>query len=229
MIWFSCKQCGKKQGRGDEQAGSLVFCTCGQANRVPWESEAGAEEAPQSFPRVWVDESAPRTPARRWDQPQTRPQNPGHCFNHTQAPATQTCSACLLEFCANCLVKLGDQSLCGPCKNFRLMNLTRPARPSALAIVSLALGLVGGPIAACITSWAAGNTGAGGMGLAFCIIGLVLPAVSLFLGIMAIWNMERNRRVGGRSMAVMGLMSGIASVLWCVTIIGILAYRMAGG
>jgi hypothetical protein len=67
------------------------------------------------------------------------------------------------------------------------------------------------------------------MGLALCIIGLVLPAVSLFLGIMAIWNMERNRRVGGRSMAVMGLMSGIASVLWCVTIIGILAYRMAGG
>src|ERR1700730_18686293 len=60
MIWFACKLCGNKQSRSDEQAGSLVFCTCGQANRVPWESDPAAQEAPQAFPKVWVDESSPR-------------------------------------------------------------------------------------------------------------------------------------------------------------------------
>jgi hypothetical protein len=229
MIWFACKLCGKKQSRPDDQAGSLVFCTCGQANRVPWETEAGAEEAPQAFPKVWLDTSSPPAPApRSLQEPLRRPLSPGYCFNHVHAPSTQSCSACLIEFCDNCIVKLGDQYLCGPCKNFRVLSLTRPARPSVLSVVCLALGLAGGPVAGCLTLWGVGPA-AGSMGLALIILAFVLPVVTLVLGIKAISDMGSNRRIGGRGMAIIGIMSGIAGVLWCITVAGILAYHLAGG
>jgi len=35
MIWFACKQCGKRHKQPEDAAGSLIFCECGQANRVP--------------------------------------------------------------------------------------------------------------------------------------------------------------------------------------------------
>ncbi len=48
MIWFACKQCGKKHSRPDSQAGSMVFCDCGRGNMVPWSSTT----EPASFPEV---------------------------------------------------------------------------------------------------------------------------------------------------------------------------------
>ena len=51
MIWFECKQCHKKLNRPDNQAGSLVFCTCGTNLRVPWNStvELASRRFPSSF------------------------------------------------------------------------------------------------------------------------------------------------------------------------------------
>src|ERR687892_749265 len=40
MIAFACKKCGQRHSRPDSQAGSMVFCDCGQGNRVPWTSTA---------------------------------------------------------------------------------------------------------------------------------------------------------------------------------------------
>src|SRR5262249_47670115 len=49
-------KCGKRHGRPDDQAGSMVFCECGQGTRVPWASTA-APEAP-------LPEVEPVPPAR---------------------------------------------------------------------------------------------------------------------------------------------------------------------
>ena len=46
MIWFACKQCGKRHGRAESLVGTLVFCECGQGNRVPWASTVPEPEAP---------------------------------------------------------------------------------------------------------------------------------------------------------------------------------------
>jgi hypothetical protein len=46
MIWFACRQCGKKHGRPESAVGATIFCDCGQANVVPWESTIDAPEKP---------------------------------------------------------------------------------------------------------------------------------------------------------------------------------------
>src|SRR5262245_10458248 len=46
MIWFACKKCGRRHSRPDGQAGSMVFCDCGQGTRVPWASTAAPEAPP---------------------------------------------------------------------------------------------------------------------------------------------------------------------------------------
>ena len=53
MIWFACKQCGKRHGRAESLSGTMVFCECGHGNRVPWSSTAAEPEdspAPDPLP-----------------------------------------------------------------------------------------------------------------------------------------------------------------------------------
>jgi len=234
MIWFRCKQCGKKQSRPEDQVGTLVFCPCGQSNRVPWESEAGAAEAavPQPFPKVWVDESSapPRSAPSAWGRPQPPPQpTPGFCFNHPDDPATHACDACLLEFCNGCHVQLAGQTLCGPCKNFRVLGRNRPAHVSGLAIIALVMGLVGGPISTCVTIFGANGMGPGAGAMVMAMLGLVLPAAAMLLAIKALLTINANSRVGGRALAVTGLIAGLAGALWCASVIGILVAHELGG
>ena len=59
-------------------------------------------------------------------------------------PRTQACADCKEPFCAGCLVAFQGQSICGPCKNFRLRRLQRPARVSVLAILAPLLSLGAG-------------------------------------------------------------------------------------
>src|SRR5690348_15493358 len=101
MIWFACKKCGKRHEQPADAAGSLVFCECGQANRVPWESTAPASEK-----RPPAEEDRPRPQRRRWadtddeDEPEprrrrsARRRDPSHCLNHEDAVATDTCPDC---------------------------------------------------------------------------------------------------------------------------------------
>src|SRR5438445_10151506 len=67
MIWFACRQCDTRQGRPDEEAGTLIFCKCGTSNRVPWESSV---EAPVPQPVGWVESSEP-TESREVDTPRS--------------------------------------------------------------------------------------------------------------------------------------------------------------
>lgn len=58
MIWFSCNKCGKTHGRGENSAGTMIFCDCGSGLTVPWDSTAMPPATTASAPPV----AAPKVP-----------------------------------------------------------------------------------------------------------------------------------------------------------------------
>src|SRR5260370_10375268 len=168
MIWFTCKKCGKLHGRPESQAGTFLFCECSYGNRVPWastvaEPEPDATPAPIPLPPAPIPASRPRSYPERSDdrRPAERPlirrqprrENPRYCLNHEDAGSEHTCADCKAAFCAGCVVTVQGQTLCGPCKNFRIRAMNRPAAGAGLAIVSLVVGLVGGPVTFCLNNF----------------------------------------------------------------------------
>ena len=180
MIWFSCKQCGKQLRQPETAGGSLVFCMCGQGNRVPWESTVPAPADDPSATPAPVDSSdEDAVPQRRRRAVVVR--DPAYCFNHQDVPADQTCNDCGEHFCPACVVVVRGKSLCGPCKNFRLARLQRAPQVSTMAVVSLVLAY------------------------------------------LALQEIERNPRVGGRGLAITGAATAVVGVVWSVTMFFVLA------
>ncbi len=223
MIWFTCKQCGKTHKRPEEAAGTLVYCTCGEGNRVPWESTAPPqEEPPRPEPAEPRQDEWPRRRPR-----EERVRDPEYCFNHEEAPATQTCADCGEPFCGACVVTMQDRVLCGPCKNFRVRTLQRPKRVSVLAVLALVAGLASGPFTFCL-SLPLFNPQTGGLTgttAALAAAGLVLPLATLVLGIFALREIETKREVGGRGTAVTGMATAAAGLLWCLAILMIVGMK----
>lgn len=218
MIAFVCKECGKRYDRPPEQSGSLVFCECGAANRVPWESAAGlaptdsavpaAIPLAQPIPRALPIEGDPSTrDPRQWTQ---RRRDPAICFNHPETASEGVCSACGEGLCSNCTVVLQGQKLCGPCKNFRIRSLEMPARLSNLAIVAAVVALAGGfltlillPVGAALRSTS------NGVAVFLGFLGLLPPVVTVVLSLMALRKVENDPRVGGRALAMTGLVMAL--------------------
>jgi hypothetical protein len=191
MIWFECKKCRKQHGKADNLVGTLVFCECGQGNRVPWSSTIPEPppELPkesQRKPRSWQDEDnggprwsqsrdpetedqdQPARPRDPGDLPLRRKQvrlrriRPGFCFHHEEDASETTCAECRIPFCSRCVVPLQGRTLCGPCKNFLIAAMGRPSRIPALAPIALLVGLVSGPVSLVLTFLALGqHIGAG--------------------------------------------------------------------
>src|SRR5262249_50920489 len=103
MIWFACKQCGKRHGRAEPLAGTLVFCECGQGNRVPWSSTVPEPEPEAAVPVP----PRPRAPGPSADQDRPEPEflrprrtrerrrpNSAYCLNHEETTKEATCDAC---------------------------------------------------------------------------------------------------------------------------------------
>lgn len=63
--------------------------------------------------------------------------DPNICFNHDRTASKTVCRDCGLGFCEQCLVEFDGQSLCGPCKNFRVRQAQRPQETPGLAILAL--------------------------------------------------------------------------------------------
>jgi hypothetical protein len=213
MIHFTCKQCGKRHERADAEAGALVFCTCGWAARVPWESTAppeptspaardGADEAPAP-PRPWSE--GRRQPERR---PEPAAWDPAHCFNHPDAAAQQTCADCGVTFCDDCVTTFQADVLCGPCKNLRVRGLHPRQRVCGLAVAALVVAVIGGPASFCVVLVAAGS-GVAPLGWA----GVLLPLVGLALGVVALNQIEADPKVGGRALAMTGVVVGLVSAV----------------
>lgn len=234
MIRFTCKQCGTNLNRPDDSAGSLVFCTCGQQNRVPWES-AEAEPPSTEDPPILLEEeedsprSRPVRPSRKVERP---PRDPAFCLNHPDRPKTANCADCTEPFCDGCTVTVAGQKLCGPCKNFRVRKLHRPRTPSALAIVSLVVAMISSPFVFCVSfSVVAGqmnSDGPAGVGGIVSAVLSVLPLVSLLLGAIALRQVERNPQMSGRAFAIAGMTTAAAGLLWCLTMAWVAGMRGLG-
>ena len=159
-------------------------------------------------------------PSRR--QRQNRKINPAYCFNHDEASSSQTCADCRLAFCDSCLAAFQGQILCGPCKNFRLRGILRPPRLSGLSIVALVTAMASGPVAFClgvqsVNPQVSSQTSIG-LTICFCLLGMLLPAGALVMGLLALRDIELKPNVSGRAMALTGTVTALVGVLWNLTI-----------
>lgn len=236
MIWFSCTQCGKTHGRPDTSAGTMIFCTCGQGNTVPWESTASEPAAapvlvelpavppldPVTFdppPAGPPAEAPPPLPLPEEDDAPRRRRrgerrDPDFCFNHQHVPRVGTCADCGEAFCADCLVELQGSTLCGPCKNFRARRMELPPVSPTQASISLLLALIAGPLALCLIPYAT----------VLSLLALVPLALAIGLGAWALRSSEKDTRVGGQSLAITGIAT--AAVMSLLTVL--LLYHAAG-
>ena len=221
MIWFECKQCGKPMRQPDSAVGSFVFCTCGAGTRVPWESTISPPPEPEPSEPPELEE---RRPSRRRYEPVDI--DPAYCLNHTDIPSEVTCEDCKEHFCQACVLQVRGKTLCGPCKNFRLSRLQRPPSVSGLAVVSLILAIVGGPISFCLYSVGRMNEpGLSVFGVLFGSMALLLPAAALLLAFLALSRIERNPRLGGRGLAITGATTAAVGVVWSLTLIVLLVSK----
>jgi hypothetical protein len=219
-IWFGCKSCGKRHGQPIEAAGSLVFCECGQANRVPWESTVPSpREAAQPEARP-----EPRRSRRR----ESRRRDPAFCLNHEGEPSVHTCPDCGEAFCPRCLVEFQGQRLCGPCKNFRVRKLLRPSHITGLSIGALVAGLCGAPLIFCGSLVAIGTrepraiVGAG-------VVGMALGAAALLMGLAGLRQVEAASGRSGHGLAMTGAALGAAALIWSLSLVVIVAGRLFEG
>jgi hypothetical protein len=270
MIWFACKQCGKKHSRPDTQAGTMVFCNCGRGIQIPWSSTTApdvimdaepvgmpaARAAPVPQPRAVPvpvpaeRDGAPRPrrpepvpvrapvsdlplPSRRADRLPRRVR--AHlCFNHDEDASKDTCAACKLPFCGNCLVSIQDQLLCGPCKNFRIGGMGRTTRVLPLSILALVVSLVSGPVMLILSLLAVGlylSEGSEGLGvsIALCVLSLLLPLGGLVLALTALRRLETKPQYGGRGLAAGAACAAAIGVLWSVAVAAVVISRSMQG
>jgi hypothetical protein len=229
MIWFACKQCGKRQGRPDEEAGTLIFCNCGTSNRVPWESSIEAT-APEAVGSVESSESAraqgadaPRSvgepipfaddsPPRKTSRTIIRERNPAYCLNHQEVVKQKSCVDCQQGFCEDCIVTFQGKVLCGPCKNFRIRQMHQSAELSLLALFSPILALVGGFVGLLMSAIA---ISLGAPVLGFLSVAPQLGALGL--GLAAMRRIENDPFLKGRPLAMTGIIAAVAgAVLNCL-------------
>jgi hypothetical protein len=243
MIVFTCSQCGRRHQRSESAAGTLLYCPCGQANRVPWESTVAEAEPPaaeQKPPQAKPVEDAPDVPARSGDRPLRRPPrrrtarrrtDPTVCLNHPNAPSQHPCADCGESFCALCLVTLQERHLCGPCKNFRLHVLQRPPDVSNLALASMLVALLCSPVVFCLTLLPASiSDSQSTWPFIWCAVCVSIPLLALFLGWKALRRIESDSgpRLGGQALALTGMTTAVIGLLWCLVVAGVSALHSLG-
>jgi hypothetical protein len=243
MIWFACKQCGKRHGRGAHLAGTLVFCECGQGNRVPWSSTVEEPEPEEALPAPLPRSPGPRPPTDR-DRPgpeflrprhsrgRRRP-NPSYCLNHQETPKEAICSSCQCSFCSACVVTLQDRTLCGPCKNFRLGGLSRRPRLSPLAIVVFVLALISTVVSLFLCFMAIGFAVKMESGLVgaipCCVTALIFAVGELIVSGIALRQMDRQPALDGRGLAMTGATAGLTGVVWAIALAVFIVVRQVQG
>ncbi len=128
--------------------------------------------------------------------------NPKFCFHHDESASETNCDACKLPFCKLCVIPLQGQTLCGPCKNFRIAALGRAPRVLPLAVVSLVVSLVSGPVMLILSLVAIGlhvGEGETGAAVVLCLLAIALPITGLFLAGRALRQIHSPPEVGGTS------------------------------
>jgi hypothetical protein len=229
MIWFTCGKCGKAHGRPESSIGTLVFCECGQGNRVPWESTAaepppsvpmpvlqpGSPQSPTLAPLMFDSPAAPASAAPVSDGGRRRRGNserrdPNYCLNHTSTAKSAICEDCGESFCAACVVTLEGATLCGPCKNLRVRTLELPPQASPTAMFSLLIALLTASILGFCLLPAGHFPGIGVLSL----LTLLPQILALGLGIRALYLCQREPRIGGQGLAI----TGVTTAALCIAL-----------
>jgi hypothetical protein len=201
---------------------------------VPANDRDGRRGRPQPVP---VPTRAPVSdlplPSRRPDRIPRRVRA-NLCFNHDEEASKDTCAACKLPFCGNCLVTVQDQLLCGPCKNFRIAGLGRTTRILPLAILALVVSLVSGPVMLILSLLGVSlylSEGADGLGMAIamCVLSLATPLAGLVLALMALRRLEAKAQYGGRGLAAGAACVGVVGVLWTVAVAAVVISKAVQG
>jgi hypothetical protein len=109
-------------------------------------------------------------------------------------------------------VVVNGQTRCGPCKNFLLRGMQRPAQISVTALMATIVTLLGGPglilllfMAAGVAAMRPDMQGARQAAAAIGCFGFLMQLTALVLAIAALRRIETNPRVGGRGLALTGL------------------------
>jgi hypothetical protein len=231
MISFACKQCGTPFERPEEARGTLVFCGCGTGTRVPWESTLPPLARPVEEPPR-VDRPLPRWGELPYEsEPRlTGPRDRNFCLNHQSAPATQACSACNETFCAGCMVPFQGGTWCGPCKNYRVRGVQRPASLSVMAIMAPLLALGAGVLWIFGLFVVAGASlrpdGAALAGTA--IVGLFPQGIAFVLGALALRKIESETKTSGRDLAITGMVAAGVCACLILLIMVLLIQQVAG-
>lgn len=224
MIWFQCKSCGKSHNRPESSAGSLVFCECGQGNQVPWESavppavDPGASTGvptlePMRFEQPPREQPPDLPPQDRRERRSRRPGrkvrfDPNFCLNHGHVASRTTCHDCGEAFCSDCVIEVEGDVLCGPCKNFRIRSWQQPPRVSGYALFSVLVALVAVLFGILAVVHHAGPT--------ISVIVLLTQATALTLGAVGLRTVERTPALGGRALAITGVLLAGTSIFLTV-------------
>ncbi len=169
----------------------------------------GPKLEPMKFDTVPVQApDSPPVPPRDRERPHARERpgrrrpDPRFCLNHSTVAPQTTCADCREALCGECLLTFQGESLCGPCKNFRVRGLDVPPRVSGFALTSLFMALLLGPLAFCLLP--VGRS----FGSPYLALGALLPQLAaLVLGILALRDTEANPRIGGWSLALTGTLT----------------------
>jgi hypothetical protein len=101
-----------------------------------------------------------------------------------------------------------------------------PPRMSVLAIVAMVLGLLSCPKAGCFSFLSLGlSPEVSGLGIFLILMGLLLPLTGLVVGMLAMRDIDRNPRVGGRALAMTGAATAAMGILWCLTMVLVLVAK----
>jgi hypothetical protein len=232
MIWFICSQCGKRHGRPESAIGSVLFCTCGHGNRVPWESTA-PEPEPGEEPIVLPAQPPPlgAVPVGEELLPPTRPnrrslggrRDPAYCFNHGDLPAEVACTSCGERFCPRCVVHLENKTLCGPCKNFHFSTLAKPPRVSGLALSAVLVSLICAGVMLLLVPVLLQS---GASPLVLLALACVPQLFAILLAGLALHVMAANPKIGGQALALTALIAAITAcvVLGALTMMGLVQW-----
>jgi hypothetical protein len=132
--------------------------------------------------------------------------DPAFCLNHETVASQHKCPDCGEAFCGDCVVVFQGRTLCGPCKNLRVRRLTQPSRVSGLAVTSVILALVTGPLALCLYPLA---TSGGGSLLS--LLALAPQLLAFALGALALRATEGGAQKSGRSLAITAMVTAVVA------------------
>lgn len=132
------------------------------------------------------------------------PRDPNACLNHDHKVKQNSCVDCGEGFCATCLVTFQGKMLCGPCKNFRIKLLQKPLQIATFAWLSVALSLV---MALLILILPIGRSPLSIPSILWALLALAPQVGAVVLGILAWKQVEKDAGLGGRSLALTGMVT----------------------